>query len=743
MLPLFAFSQSKQSDEYYNKGVELYNAWKFEEAIQFFLKCDSVDFANGYLRQDIYYKLSLCYYKLQKLHNSQDCIEKQIELMKKIHNTYSESYADVLDVYAAILLEQKQIEQSIDVAKQALDIYLNQLGEYSYKYASTLGDIGECYFTIAEYSKCIELLEKNLEIDKKILKKDKNSTEIEMNYIAHKMLLSTAKRFAKSAWMDNVNHNIQNPFTKQILYLFSESTQKQREHYYEEWTRAFSDTPLSCAYNVPSPSNIIKAYDSQLFAKNILLNVQIEIKKVIDDSNNIQIKEQYNTITKILLMLDSLESINANSVQIDSLYIKLEKLEKELVISCKKISDYTNSLSFSWEDVQDKLEENDIAIEFAKLDNLDSTYRYIALFVKKGMSHPTLLNLFSEIDLEIDRNNLYSTSYAYNIIWKPLERYLKGIKNVYFSPCGKFHTIAIEYLPDENGEIFAKKFNAYRLSSTRELAFEKEINPNKKASVYGGILYDFSEGDWQDLKNYKDEIEQEFRDIPDLSGSFRAGVTFLQGAKVESETITDILRNGNYQVSDWAESYATEESFKKLSGSGIKMLHIATHGFYEPESKQNSFTDFLSGSKNNKEDLSLSRSGLLLAGAASAIDPEKRKQIPEGVDDGILTAKEISRLDFKGLDLVVLSACQTGLGEVTSEGVFGLQRGFKKAGARTIVMSLWKVDDNATKDLMTEFYKNLVQCKSKHEAFVLAQDFVRQKYQDPQKWAAFIMVDGL
>jgi len=150
-----------------------------------------------------------------------------------------------------------------------------------------------------------------------------------------------------------------------------------------------------------------------------------------------------------------------------------------------------------------------------------------------------------------------------------------------------------------------------------------------------------------------------------------------------------------------------------------------------------------SGDKNSKEDLSLSRSGLFLAGASSGLDPEQRKYIPDGVDDGILTAKEISRMDFKGLDLVVLSACQTGLGEVTSEGVFGLQRGFKKAGAQTIVMSLWNVSDKPTRELMTEFYRNLVSGKSKREAFILAQDKIRLKYIDPKMWAGFIMIDGI
>ena len=134
---------------------------------------------------------------------------------------------------------------------------------------------------------------------------------------------------------------------------------------------------------------------------------------------------------------------------------------------------------------------------------------------------------------------------------------------------------------------------------------------------------------------------------------------------------------------------------------------------------------------------------MLLAGANSALDPEKRKQIPDGVEDGILTAKEISRLDFKGLDLVVLSACETGLGKITGDGVFGLQRGFKKAGAQTIVMSLWKVADDATQLLMTEFFKNLTSGKSKRESFISAQNTVKEKYPDPMYWAAFIMVDDI
>ena len=118
-----------------------------------------------------------------------------------------------------------------------------------------------------------------------------------------------------------------------------------------------------------------------------------------------------------------------------------------------------------------------------------------------------------------------------------------------------------------------------------------------------------------------------------------------------------------------------------------------------------------------------------------------RDQLPEGVQDGILTAKEISQLDLRDTDLVVLSACETGRGEITSEGVFGLQRAFKMAGVQTLVMSLWKVDDNATSLMMQTFYEHLLSGMSKREAFNLAQAAVRAKYSEPYYWAGFVMLD--
>ena len=241
-------------------------------------------------------------------------------------------------------------------------------------------------------------------------------------------------------------------------------------------------------------------------------------------------------------------------------------------------------------------------------------------------------------------------------------------------------------------------------------------------------------------------MERGFQDLPTIAADLRGGgVGYLIGTRLESNAVADLLRTDNYDVYALSGGDAPEESFKSLSGTGLKILHIGTHGFYETEADLENAgrTFYINSQQQSDEDRSLSCSGLLFAGVNSTLDPKRNDEIPEGLDDGVLTAKEISRLDFKGLDLVVLSACQTGLGQITGEGVFGLQRGFKKAGAQTIIMSLWSVNDDSTQMLMTEFFQNLTAGMSKRTAFRAAQQTIHENFPNPVDWAAFVMVDAL
>ena len=659
-----------------------------------------------------------------------------MEIEKKRLGEDHPDYASALSNLAVYNSEVGNFQDAVKYEKSAMEIKKRILGESHPDYASSLSNLAVYYSNLGNYAEAVRLENIAIEIKRQNLGEDHPLYATSLNNLASYNLYEG--NYEDASKQLSKRYEITNSF---ILKNFSTMTYKERTNFWNMHSNFFSATLPFAAYKNNCAMQNVLAYNGQLFSKGLILNAELEIQNLIEKSGDQAFADRYNKIRSDRAMLDHLYQMPPakRTMNADSLAALIEREEKQLVESSKELGDYTRDLAITWHDVQDKMTDEDLAVEFANFFDEDRMV-YVAIVLKKGMSAPELLALNMT---KVDTTAYYTKSEMYNIVWKPLLKYLKGVKNVYFAPSGIFHSIAIEYLPDDRNKIFAKRYNVYRLTSTREIVLDKTPNPEKKAAVYGGIIYNFSKGDWADLKDYKDEIVAEFRDIPDLTETQRAGIGFLKGAQVEAQEVIGILRDGSYLVSEGSDINATEESFKKLSGTGVKMLHIATHGFYEPANKAKSFSDFLTtGNKNDKEALSLSRSGLFLAGAASALDPVKRKDIPEGVDDGILTAKEISRLDFSGLDLVVLSACQTGLGEVTGEGVFGLQRGFKKAGAQTIVMSLWKVDDAATKDLMTEFYKNLVAGKTKREAFVTAQDLLRDKYKDPKKWAAFIMVDG-
>lgn len=413
---------------------------------------------------------------------------------------------------------------------------------------------------------------------------------------------------------------------------------------------------------------------------------------------------------------------------------------------------FSKVISTEWTDIREKLKENDVAVEFVSFDlNKDSTM-YMAYVLKKGMKYPVVVKLFEEQQLK-NAKDTYTLISASQLVWKPLENYLNGAKNVYFSPSGELYNIAIESLPHwSDGTLMSDKWNMYRLSSTRELALVKDKKDIKQANIYGGVKYDTDEqtlaANSRIFAKSRALGSSPFYQLADTL-NMRSGVNYLPSTREEVVEIDKTLRQKHVNTNLRTESLATESDFKNLDGKNMNLIHVATHGFYwtEREAKYHDDLSFLMiGDNDHKyvEDKALTRSGLLMAGANNAL---MGKQLPEGVDDGILTAKEISQLDLQGTDLVVLSACQTGLGEIKGDGVFGLQRGFKKAGVQSILMSLWKVDDDATKLLMTQFYKNLTSGTGKHEALKQAQKYVRENkdkdYQDPYFWAAFVLLDAI
>jgi CHAT domain-containing protein len=219
--------------------------------------------------------------------------------------------------------------------------------------------------------------------------------------------------------------------------------------------------------------------------------------------------------------------------------------------------------------------------------------------------------------------------------------------------------------------------------------------------------------------------------FPDFGGAAPA----LPGTKVEIDGVTKILKAAGYNVTQREQKVATEANIKAVKGPSL--MHIATHGYFLADpGKSDAMGVDVEHARNNP----LLRSGLILAGAP---DPGKEAQTADlqSNDNGILTAYEAMNLNLEGTDLIVLSACETGLGDVKAgEGVYGLQRSFLVAGANALIMSLWKVDDQATQMLMTNFYTNWTKSGNKLKAFKQAQVQLMAKYKEPYYWGAFVMM---
>ena len=388
---------------------------------------------------------------------------------------------------------------------------------------------------------------------------------------------------------------------------------------------------------------------------------------------------------------------------------------------------------------------------------------YAALVIRKGWGYPKLVKIANAKELNdlisnndsqpyaVRINNIYSNSDTYGLVWKPLEQFILPGDNVYFSASGILHNLSIEYLMDENENYASDKYNMYRVSSTRDLAIysgQKMVAKQyKRASLYGGILYDLEMDIMlQESQKYDTDITRSIE--LETGDTLRSSLTFLKGSEIEVKAVSELLTKEGVQLNVRKGKEANEESFKALSDQHNDIIHIATHGFYLPTDKaeENDFLKlmpmFIPGSdvqsKLNPIKTSMLRSGLVFAGGNRAWKGEK---ITKDIDDGIATSAEISNISLVGTDLVVLSACETGLGEVNDEGVFGLQRAFKKAGANTIIMSLWKVNDHITQMMMTSFYGHLLSGKTKRDSFRLAQQEIRTEYPNPYQWAAFIMLD--
>lgn len=648
--------------------------------------------------------------------------------------------------------------EAIALFTEANTIREKNLGKDHVDYAEGCDNLAQVYAMVWEYDKAIALHKEAKDIRQRILGAD------HPEYLQSCINLANAYR-ANGDKLNALNTYTEAFSTQQVLLqkIFRFTTEPEKQAYLRK-INEYRSYFLSFSLDNPDDQSAAYAYQASLANKNLILNESQRLRSVISTARDTALVNRYHRwigLREQLALLYTRPAIPETKSEVARIEAEANELERELVRS--SFSFREEQALKTWKNVQHALKPGEAAIEFSSFRYYnaqqwqDSTY-YIAIVIRKDRAAPELVTLFEKRKLsdlfgnrmpgQLLINQLYtwqqrSGSPLYDLVWKPLEKSLTGIQSVYFSPAGELHKISFAGLPVNSTQVLRDKYRLVQLNSTASLTDTtgSSLAATDKLMLYGGILYEADSASIRRavLSSAVNNLAK--RSVPDdLLRSSIGDFVYLEQTAKEVNAIAAMAKAKKYDVALSNGINATEESVKALSGeSSPAVLHIATHGFF--------FKDpYVDGKEVRKtgrspfqvSDNPLIRSGLAFAGANNAW----RKKPVDGVEDGILTAYEVSNMYLPYTKLAVLSACETGLGDIQgSEGVFGLQRAFKMAGAENLVMSLWKVPDAETAEFMQEFYRNLFLGQTIQLAFTNTQKTLKTKYRtNPFKWAAWVLV---
>ncbi len=693
---------------------------------------------------------------------------------------FTQTEADALNQQGLSLYNKGQYKEADEAFQQALSLYEKSRQTGSTAYANVLCNRALSQRALNNPKNAITLTRQALDLQIGILGPEHGDNVTP--------LFNLAMYYHRIGQMDSVAHYYHRAITlqtRQVRNNFSFQSTRQREQFWQSKNSLYQKAPLLATYPDETPASLLSdIYNAQLFTKGILLNSEVDFRRLLQKSADNEVLAKYDELQGLRAELQQCYEAKAGEGKssIPDLQHRIGRLEYDIVRQCKAYGDFTQNLSLTSDSVRRALKPDEVAIEFLEADityNGKPDRLYLALILRPNWEAPRACRLFFRSDMEELgypanasvsellskqewQNKIYSDCKLGKLVWGELLTKLDGAAHIYFAPTSIFYQWGIEYMPiTDDGARISDTLSVSRLSSTKLLAQRtatKEAFGDGEIVIYGGMLYDMDKDDMIALHNKQEDDEDEDEDFLAMYAAEQeqadslaifdlaergASVENLIGAKKEAEEIEQLLFDAG--KGDDCTKYSfdgTEETFKRLSGRDISLLHIATHGFSYPM-ENSSHLDWLKSSATSGAMPTdpLSYSGLLFSGCNNKL--QHPADFPSDIEDGILTAHEIAQLNLQDLQLTVLSACQTGTGTLQEDGVFGVQRGFKKAGAHTLVMSLWSVNDAATQLMMTSFYKALLGGDNRHDAFLKAQQAVRQTYPDPHFWAPFIMLDDI
>ncbi len=452
-------------------------------------------------------------------------------------------------------------------------------------------------------------------------------------------------------------------------------------------------------------SNAGDVYDAALFLKGTVNNIASAVLTELDDCGDDELLEYVDSLRNNYDRTPSWRSQwNPFDAFYSSDYQRWSARETKFSERLDSLGGPSgaarlwNSCLIKWPQVRNSLHEDETAIEIVNsIPLLGGEIEYKAIILNKSDDTPVAVKLCTDSELRsvLRSGNCYDVSSAklFETIWKPIAPHIKG-KIIHYSPIGILANINIAATRDDNGRCLSDTYDIRTCSSTGWLAGRNEpetLAKYERIELWGG-------------SRSIPESVKEIRDICTIAEENGVATTAHSGKK------------------------CTERSFRGISGNHVPIIHIAAHGFYYRAAEK----------AEDEDDNPLDRCGILLEKEAYESGMHENNE-----DDGILLGSEIARMNLVGTDLVVLSACKSGLGDISDEGIIGLQRAFRLAGAKTVVAALGNVPDKATRIFMTEFYRSLFTGKTKRQSFNDAVSFMKSSpdYSAPKYWAQFVMID--
>lgn len=708
--------------------------------------------------------LALLAWDIGRYEESETLFIEALEIADLIFEKSNSLRVKTLNNLTMVYVEKEDFKKAFQMQNEVLSLSLSTIGKNNSDYALYLNNLALIHIKLDEYEKALPLQIEAISILKEYARDQDN---LLIRYLSNLSFIYRGLGDSEKSLSTNLEilENLKKSISK-AFYLLSEQEKEKFIHSFGNNFNLIRGDFWDFKEN--EEVDFGPVYDIELISKELILSSSRETRETILNGDHFGAKDLYKTWLSGKKQLAWQYSLTQEE-QSEDLYtmeVTSEKIEQYLIRIADSIKPAAPTGLTTWKNIQSKLKENEVAIEFSNFPYYDGkkwtgAVQYVALLLRKNDKTPLFIPLCQQAELDnltsVEGssqgfvNDLYrglshvntrdQENKIYDLVWKPLEPYLEKDQTIYFSPSGSLHQIAFSAIVTPEGNYLSDNFQLKQLSTTSKLGQAYEKKTFNDIVLFGGIDYDAAvESPWETL------ISNNF-----VSGAFQTersnrgeSWNYLQGTSTEVSNIEIIAKQSNIKATVFKGKEAQEENFKNLgAGNSPSIVHVATHGFFFPEivKKYDDVLQIKESQSNSfkHSDNSMNRSGLLFAGA----NKTWKGQIQQpNTEDGILTAYEASFLSLANTELVVLSACETGLGDVKgSEGVFGLQRAFKAAGVSYLLVSLWKVPDTETAEFMEYFYTSLFSAGNIEESFSSTQKYMKEKYSDdPYKWAAFVLI---